>query len=377
MTMTILIFTRLLWVLMLSLSINGVQAKTQLTKVQAEVKLKQVQNKIINLKSVLAKELNKHHELQATIAHTVKLIQTTKTEKQVINQQAIALQAAVSKLQIKLMHSQEKIKSLEDLLFQQLTLHVELATEPPIQVVFGADNPFEYYQQLELYHYLFESEQKALTSLHQEKASVQTQTIALKQKVMVLDNLKQQLSAKELAYLKNKELHHQALEHISASINTKTNELHATEKNQTELRHLLTLLLKENRLQSHRPFTVMKKHLNYPIQTSNTLAQKSQNGLIFKAPTGTKVHAVSAGRVVFADWLNGYGYLVIVDHGWGFMTLYGNNQSLLKQKGENVHQGEVIASVGESGTFHQQGLYFEIRQKAHVISAIDWFQRHG
>lgn len=375
--MTILNFKQLRWALIVLLIINSADAKTNLTKAQAEVELKQVQNKIVSLKSSLAKAHHQHHELTHKIADTLKLIQTTKAEKQAINQKALALQTDVNKLQIKLALSQEKIKTLEDLLFQQLNLHVELASEPPLQLVFGADNPFEYYQQIELYHYLFESEQKALKSLHQQKASVQVETSSLKQKVAQLETLKKQLSTKELAYLKNKDAHQQALQNLSASIIAKTGELHANQKNQAELRKLLTLLLKENQLQSKRPFTVMKKRLNYPIQMPNTLAQKSQNGLIFKAPLGTKVHAVSPGRIVFADWLNGYGYLVIIDHGWGFMTLYGNNQSLLKHKGDNVKQGEVIASVGESGAFHQQGLYFEIRQKARVISAADWFQKHA
>ena len=172
-------------------------------------------------------------------------------------------------------------------------------------------------------------------------------------------------------------MHRQALQSLSASIHDKTNELHANEKNQVQLSSLITTLLKESRLQSNRPFTVMKKRLNFPVQTTHVMAQKQQHGLIFKAPSGSKVRAVSPGRVVFADWLNGYGYLVIIDHGWGFMTLYGNNQQLLKHKGENIAQGDVIATVGSSGDFHQQGLYFEIRQKAHVVSAMDWFQRHA
>ncbi|NDH08881.1 MAG: hypothetical protein EBY16_04585 [Gammaproteobacteria bacterium] len=375
--MTILKLKRLLWLPIFVLVLSDVYAQTKLTKAEAENKLKQVQHKIVNLKSILAKAHHQHDALQDKIAHVVKLIQGTKAEQQAINQQAIALETEINTLQIKQVNSQEKIKSLENLLFDQLNLHVELTTEPPLQMVFGADNPFEYYQQLELYHYLFDSEQKALKSLNKERISLQMQTTGLQHKVTLLERIKQQLSAQELVYLKNKAIHHQALQHLSTSIDANTNELHTNEKNQVQLRQLLTILLKENRLQSNRPFTVMKKRLNYPVQTANIMAQKAQNGLIFKAPLGTKVHAVSPGRVVFADWLNGYGYLVIVDHGWGFMTLYANNQNLLKHKGENIAQGDVIATVGSSGAFHQQGLYFEIRQKARVVSAMDWFQRHA
>jgi len=375
--MIITYLKKILWVLVMSFLINPSHAETKLTQAQAQVKLKQIETKINSIKTSLAKEQNKHHDLQYQIAKTVEQIKRTQTEKHNISQKALTLQTEVDKLQAKLLQSQEKIKTLQALLFQHLNLHIELAATPPLQIIFSADNPLEYYQQLELYHYLFQAEHHALKSLQQESASVKTQTLSLGAKVKILDKLKQELSAKELAYLKNKAHHAQALAQVNATINAQTSALQANQKNQIELKNLITLLLKENRLQSKRPFTVMKKRLNYPVHTSNTLAQKTQNGVIFKAPLGTQVHAVSPGRVVFADWLNGYGYLVIIDHGWGFMTLYGNNQALIKHKGDNVRQGEVIASVGESGAFHQQGLYFEIRQKAKVVSALDWFHRHA
>ncbi|HBB53444.1 MAG TPA: hypothetical protein DCZ80_06040 [Legionellales bacterium] len=165
------------------------------------------------------------------------------------------------------------------------------------------------------------------------------------------------------------------LEQVQTEIIKDTAQLKTIEKNQAQLKLLIEHLLKENRLQSNRSFTVMRNKLNYPINIDHPIISHSQNGIIFHAPEHTKVHAVSNGKVVFADWLNGYGYLVIIDHGRGFMTLYGNNQTLLKHKGDNVHLGDDIATVGKSGTFKQTGLYFEIRQKARVVSALNWFQK--
>lgn len=95
-------------------------------------------------------------------------------------------------------------------------------------------------------------------------------------------------------------------------------------------------------------------------------------GLIFFANEGMPVNAVSTGKVVFSDWLKGYGLLLIIDHGQGFMTLYAHNQSLFKQKGDNVQRGEQIATVGHSGGIKQNGLYFEIRQRGKAVPPLKW-----
>lgn len=95
-------------------------------------------------------------------------------------------------------------------------------------------------------------------------------------------------------------------------------------------------------------------------------------GLFIKAETGAPVRAVADGRVVHADWMRGYGNLLIIDHGGGYMSLYGNNESLLKQAGENVQSGEVVASVGSSGGAPESGVYFELRFESSPFDPMKW-----
>ena len=95
-------------------------------------------------------------------------------------------------------------------------------------------------------------------------------------------------------------------------------------------------------------------------------------GVVINATEGRDVHAVSHGRVAFADWLRGYGLLMILDHGDGYMTLYGYNQALNKEVGDWVEEGEAIASVGRSGGNAQAGLYFEIRHRGRPINPARW-----
>jgi murein hydrolase activator len=95
-------------------------------------------------------------------------------------------------------------------------------------------------------------------------------------------------------------------------------------------------------------------------------------GLFIRAASGSEVHAVAAGRVVFADWMRGFGNLIIVDHGQGYMSLYSNNESLYKQAGDAVKAGDVVASVGNSGGQAEAGVYFELRLKSRPINPMEW-----
>jgi septal ring factor EnvC (AmiA/AmiB activator) len=95
-------------------------------------------------------------------------------------------------------------------------------------------------------------------------------------------------------------------------------------------------------------------------------------GLFIASPAGQEVKAIAAGRVVFADWLRGFGNLLIIDHGDGYMSLYGNNESLFKQVGDAARSGETVAAVGNSGGNMDSGLYFEIRYQGKAFDPLGW-----
>ena len=98
----------------------------------------------------------------------------------------------------------------------------------------------------------------------------------------------------------------------------------------------------------------------------------SWRGLFIKAGPGSEVKAVANGRVVFAEWMRGFGNLLIVDHGDAYLTIYGNNDSLLKQVGQAVKGGETVATVGNSGGNPESGLYFELRHQGQPIDPMKW-----
>ncbi|TNF52475.1 MAG: peptidase M23, partial [Gammaproteobacteria bacterium] len=95
-------------------------------------------------------------------------------------------------------------------------------------------------------------------------------------------------------------------------------------------------------------------------------------GLFIRARQGQEVHAVGTGKVAFADWLRGFGNLLIIDHGGGYLSLYSNNESLYKQPGDRVRAGDVIAAAGNTGGQEDTGLYFELRHQGKPFDPMNW-----
>lgn len=128
---------------------------------------------------------------------------------------------------------------------------------------------------------------------------------------------------------------------------------------------------------ARNPFARNRGRLQPPLRGPLRVAARDARwkGVLLSAPVGGEVLAVHGGRVVFADWLRGFGLLLIVDHGDGYMTLYGHNQSLFKRVGDSAEPGEVVAVAGNTGGFPEPGLYFEIRHHGEARNPLEWFAR--
>jgi septal ring factor EnvC (AmiA/AmiB activator) len=101
----------------------------------------------------------------------------------------------------------------------------------------------------------------------------------------------------------------------------------------------------------------------------------TSSGLLIGASSGATVKAVANGKVVFADWMNGYGLILIIDHGNGYMSLYAHNEALLRDAGDDVKRGDAVASVGNSGNQSRPGLYFELRRNGQPVNPSTWLQQ--
>lgn len=179
------------------------------------------------------------------------------------------------------------------------------------------------------------------------------------------------------------------LAELRGRIERQGSELARLEEDEAELAELVTRLRRT--LQDvpeteagARPFPASKGALAWPVEGEVLAGFGSRRsggvrwtGLLIAGERGEPVRAVAHGRVVFADWLRGLGLLLIIDHGDGYLTLYGRNQSLYREVGDWVAPGEVIAAVGESGGRRRSALYFEVRADGDPVDPVAWLRSRG
>jgi septal ring factor EnvC (AmiA/AmiB activator) len=173
---------------------------------------------------------------------------------------------------------------------------------------------------------------------------------------------------------------------IDAKLKDQGARIAALGKDETALTQLLEQLRDvfadiPKQLAGEAPFASARGKLAWPLKgkvvTAFGAADESgrrSSGVLFAAKVGAAVHAIAHGRVVFADWMRGYGLLIIVDHGDGYLSLYGCNETLLKDVGDWVDAGETIATSGASGGQKTPGLYFELRAKGQPVDPRGWLR---
>jgi len=172
---------------------------------------------------------------------------------------------------------------------------------------------------------------------------------------------------------------------LQEDIETQGIELHTLQENERELGKLFQGLEQEQAVtiemfEDMPPFDTLKGSLRWPAKgkllkkfgASKKGGNLKWQGVLIDAETGTSVKAISTGKIVFADWFRNLGLLVIIDHGDGYMSLYGHNQNLLKNTGDWVLPGDKIATVGDSGGQSDTALYFEIRKGAEPLNPSRW-----
>lgn len=186
------------------------------------------------------------------------------------------------------------------------------------------------------------------------------------------------------------------LAHIAREIREQQREIGTLKRNETRLTRLVEELARAiarkpaaPRLRNERvpdaaagnaPFAQLRGRLALPVRgelRSRFGSPRREGGVTWKglfiaARAGEPVRAIAAGRVVFADWLRGFGNLLIIDHGGAYMSLYGNAEALYKRVGDAIRGGEPIATVGNSGGNADSGLYFELRHEGRPLDPLKW-----
>lgn len=249
------------------------------------------------------------------------------------------------------------------------------------------------------FRYFHQARQQELENIHQllVKLNDEQRDVLLAQQS--LENMLTQQRSKQAQLEQQTKQRKATLAALDKTISTQDSRLASLKDEERNLQQLLDSLSKKSAptapvakpdnnstpVKPNTPFPRLTGKLTWPVNgkllarygSSRNLGKLKWQGIVIASPTGNDVKATAAGRVVFADWLRGFGLLIIIDHGDQYMTLYGNNESLLRDVGEYVKAGDVIAQSGEQGIRGLSGLYFEIRHRGSPTNPLKWLGKQG
>lgn len=339
---------------------------------QTKNKLKQLEAKINTLQQTLTKAHNKND----VVSH--KLSQTEKQISLGVNQLRITRQVKAKK-QLKIAVLEQQIHSLnnqmhiqQQALAEHLRVRYAMGEEQPLKWLLSQDALSTFSRSLTYYQYIVQSRQEIIQNIQLTKKNIASHQMQLKQEMNENQQLERQLNQHQQKLEEEKLYSTQLIHALTEDIQNTQTTLSEYQQNKENLSHLLNTLAQQSIKQTQQPMSYLHRKIPMPVDVKRNHLKKLNQGIIFFAEEGAPVVAVSSGHIVFCDWLKGYGLLLIIDHGQGFMTLYAHNQSLFKRKGDAVKQGEQIAAVGHSGGLKQNGLYFEIRQQGKAIPPLSW-----
>jgi len=306
-----------------------------------------------------------------------------KTEAKIEN-----LNSNVSDLRGELDKLQRKLKTQRQSLSEQIRAAYAIGRQQQVKMLLNQQDPAEMGRVMVYFDYLNRAREQHITEfLHNiaEKQRLEEElNTALTEYQETLSKRKKQKNTLLSQRLKRKQL----LTRLEQEISNQEKNLSELEGSRNRIEKLLKSLgeLLADIPQSpsdSRPFKQQKGKLPWPA-SGPFLATYGEprkqgglkwNGVLISTAHGTPVRAVSHGRIAFADWLQGFGFITIIDHGEGYMSLYGHNETLIKQAGDWVNSGEVIATSGDSGGQPMPGVYFEIRSRGKPVNPGGWCSR--
>ena len=254
-----------------------------------------------------------------------------------------------------------------------------------LQLLFEQQEWSSLSRQNQYYQYFYNARANQINELQNNLLKVKNLQAKIHDEKKEIQHLSQKLTQNQASLLEIKEKRHAVLEALSKKLATAQDSLSQLQQQEQHLSQVFKALQQKlptipSYVEPTQDFVNAKHTLKLPIQVKGaklaTLAHVTKSNAkksYISAENGTPVNAIFGGRVVFAEWLRGLGLLIIVDHGNGYMSLYGNNQKLYKGLGDPVNQGEMIATVGQSGGHAEPGLYFEIRKDGEALDPSPWF----
>jgi septal ring factor EnvC (AmiA/AmiB activator) len=260
-----------------------------------------------------------------------------------------------------------------------------LGHQHPVRLLLQDREPATVARLLRYQSYLARQRRERIAALDGALARLATTEEAIDVESHRLERLQAERESRRGALLDERARRQAALQRLERELGARASALDALRADRERLAALVQRLRQAiddvpAELEPPRSFRALRGRLPWPVRgrvarrfgERRDEAGLSWQGVVLEAPAGGEVRAVAHGRVVFADWLRGFGMMVILDHGGGYMSLYGHSQSLLREPGEWVAAGDPVATVGDSGGHASTGVYFEIRHEGRPQDPSRW-----
>lgn len=380
---------------------NSSTAQSQSTQ------LKTVNNKIITLKKNLALKKNQQGELEHELKSIDQRIAAITPQLQALNKKIAEKQTALSASRKQLASLKKEYAKQKDALGKQLRASYQLGQYEYTHLLLNQQDPATVLRLMAYYNYINKARAETLIKVQETEKKIRDEQHVMTTQVKQLSHLSKAAETKKIQLQLDREKQQKIMTQLGRDIKNQSSQLKAYEADQKFLEALVKRLDHISRSstvkktppevevntpsESSAPmvykiqtgsFSKEAHHLIWPthgklLNRATVPMMRHQPGIMILAPEGQSVISVFPGKVVFSGALKGFGLLMIIDHGQGFMTLYAHNQALYRKRGDHVNAGDLIAYVGHTGILPQSGLYFEVRHFGRPLNPLQWLSPMG
>ncbi|MCW8945245.1 MAG: peptidoglycan DD-metalloendopeptidase family protein [Sedimenticola sp.] len=352
-----------------------------------ESELHKLQGEISTLQGELSEREKRRQALQGQLKQAEQKIGKTTRHLRVL---AGSLQRQQQRLDQLKQEQSGQLQALErnrKALAQQLRSAYAMGRQERVKILLNQQDPAVVSRMLVYYDYFNRARNEQIATIDSALKALQETEAELLVEDQRLRDIQAKVVAEKRTLDQDQQTRQLVLASLGQEIESKGQQLQNFKKDEQQLQSLVKRLQSEQlalpvETEKHKPFKQLKGKLKWPAsgRLANSFgtargASLKWDGVVIAAKAGLEVKAVHHGRVAFADWLRGFGLLLIIDHGDGYMSLYGHNQSLFKEAGEWVEPGESVALVGNSGGQTKSGVYFGIRYNGRPVNPKKWCTR--
>jgi septal ring factor EnvC (AmiA/AmiB activator) len=363
------------------------QAARKPTPAQKEAELKKLNARIEKVRKAVNADIEKRDKLSAQLRDAELGVQSARRELEQLRAQRIASEARLGDLEREQAQREKELAAERGALAGELRTAYVNGREEQLKLLLNQQDPASFGRMLAYYGYFGRARADRIGSISDKLEHL----ALLREKIAAEGQRLKELEARqeqEVAALKgSQQQRSQAVAAIEKQIKTRDGEVKRLQSQARSLEKLIADLRKalENvPVAKQAPFEPLRGKLPWPVQQGKVLARFGQpraggslrwQGMLIGTERGARVRAPFAGRVAYADWLPGMGLMIVLDHGGGYLSLYGHNEEVFRKVGDPVAAGDVIGSVGDTGGHEQPALYFEVRRGREPVNPENWLQR--